>query len=85
MMSRPAQAAGHRAARSRRTWLHVDEAFAAQMAERARLLSGRRGDVLAVTDGAGPAMDELLQGVLDWLGRMARLRRRPDRCGGPMA
>jgi len=50
------------------TWLHVDEAFAAQMAERARLLAARRADVLAVTDGAGPAMDELLRHVLDWLG-----------------
>lgn len=50
------------------TWLQVDEAFGAQMAERARLLSERRGDVLAVTEGAQPAMDELLQHVLDWLG-----------------
>ncbi|MFB9149609.1 heme-dependent oxidative N-demethylase family protein [Roseovarius ramblicola] len=48
-------------------WLRVDEAFAAQMAERARLLSERRDDVIAVTGGAGPAMDELLQFVLDWL------------------
>ncbi|MBE0452089.1 MAG: DUF3445 domain-containing protein [Roseovarius sp.] len=48
-------------------WLLVDESFAAQMAERARLLSERRADVLAVTGGAGPAMDELLQFVLDWL------------------
>ncbi|WP_104017003.1 heme-dependent oxidative N-demethylase family protein [Roseovarius nitratireducens] len=49
------------------TWLRVDEAFAAQMAERARLLAGQRDDVIAVTEGAGPAMDELLQFVLDWL------------------
>jgi len=49
------------------SWLHVDEAFAAQMAERARLLSERRGDVIAVTDGAQPAMDELLEFVLGWL------------------
>ncbi|WP_297774701.1 DUF3445 domain-containing protein [uncultured Roseovarius sp.] len=48
-------------------WLLVDEAFSAQMAERARLLSERRDDVLAVTEGAGPAMAELLQYVLDWL------------------
>jgi len=48
-------------------WLQVDEAFAAQMAERARLLDGYRDEVIAVTDGAGPAMDELLQHVLDWL------------------
>ncbi|RXV66141.1 DUF3445 domain-containing protein [Roseovarius sp. A46] len=49
------------------TWLRVDEAFAAQMAERARLLAGQRDDVIAVTEGAGPAVDELLQFVLDWL------------------
>lgn len=48
-------------------WLLVDEAFAPQMVERARLLATRRGDVLAVTEGAGPATDELLQFVLDWL------------------
>jgi len=51
------------------TWLRVDEAFAAQMAERVRLLATRRDDVLAVTEGARPAMDELLQFVLDWLAK----------------
>jgi hypothetical protein len=67
------------------TWLRVDEAFAAQMAERARLLTGQREDVIAVTEGAGPAMDELLQFVLDWLAAhgdgydiSAREVRRPD-------
>ena len=66
-------------------WLLVDEAFSAQMAERARLLSERRDDVLAVTDGAGPAMSELLQYVLDWLAEngagydiSAKEVRRPD-------
>jgi len=66
-------------------WLLVDEAFAAQMALRARLLSERRADVLAVTAGAGPAMDELLQFVLDWLAEYgagydisAKEARRPD-------
>ncbi|MFU8776888.1 MAG: heme-dependent oxidative N-demethylase family protein [Roseovarius sp.] len=48
-------------------WLQVDEAFVGQMAERACLLSERRAEVLAVTDGAGPAAAELLQFVLDWL------------------
>ncbi|MBQ0808843.1 DUF3445 domain-containing protein [Roseovarius sp.] len=48
-------------------WLQVDEAFAGQMAERARLLSEQRAEVLAVTDGAVPAAAELLQFVLDWL------------------
>jgi len=52
-------------------WLHVDDAFAAQMAERARLLSGARDDVVAATTGAQPAMDELLHYVLDWLGTHA--------------
>src|SRR6056297_862334 len=66
-------------------WLLVDEAFSAQMAERARLLSEWRDDVLAVTDGAGPAMAELLQYVLDWLAEnragyviSAKEARRPD-------
>jgi hypothetical protein len=66
-------------------WLLVDEAFAAQMLERARLLAERRADVLAVTEGAGPAVDELLQFVLDWLAKngsgyeiFANEVRRPD-------
>jgi hypothetical protein len=66
-------------------WLVVDEAFAAQMAERARLLRERRDDVLAVTEGAGPAIEELLDVVLAWLAAHgegyavgAREVRRPD-------
>lgn len=66
-------------------WLHVDDAFAPQMALRARLLAACRDDVLAVGDGADPAMAELLQAVLDWLAdhapgyRMtANQVRRPD-------
>jgi hypothetical protein len=48
-------------------WLQVDEAFAGQMAERARLLSEQRAEVVAITEGARPAAAELLQFVLDWL------------------
>lgn len=48
-------------------WLQVDEAFAGQMAERARLLSEHRAEVLAVTEGAGAAAAELLRFVLGWL------------------
>ncbi len=48
-------------------WLQVDEAFAAQMAERERLLAERRGDVLAVTEAGQGAAAELLEVVLDWL------------------
>ena len=48
-------------------WLQVDEAFAAQMAERARLIAGRRDKVIATTAEAGPAMAELLHFVLEWL------------------
>lgn len=50
------------------TWLQVDEAFAAQMAERARLLRERRADVLAVRPEGRAAADELLRYVLEWLG-----------------
>ncbi|MFT5343969.1 MAG: hypothetical protein ACI9BH_003194 [Paracoccaceae bacterium] len=46
-------------------WLHVDEVYAGQMAERARLLSEHRGDVLALDDGAVDAAQELLETVLD--------------------
>ncbi|MAN99490.1 DUF3445 domain-containing protein [uncultured Roseovarius sp.] len=48
-------------------WLQVDEAFSGQMAERARLLSEQRAEVVAITEGASPAAAELLQFVLDWL------------------
>ncbi|SEL01368.1 Protein of unknown function [Roseovarius azorensis] len=48
-------------------WLLVDEAFGAQMAERARLLAERREDVLAVTPQGTAAAQELLDYVLVWL------------------
>lgn len=48
-------------------WLTRDEAYAAQMALRAGLLSEQRATVLAVTDAGRAAADELLQYVLDWL------------------
>ncbi|MEQ9259071.1 MAG: DUF3445 domain-containing protein [Roseovarius sp.] len=48
-------------------WLHVDEAFALQMAERARLMAERPSEVLAETEGARPAAEELLRFVLAWL------------------
>ncbi|WP_101067875.1 heme-dependent oxidative N-demethylase family protein [Roseovarius salinarum] len=54
-----------------RDWLHADEAFAAQMAERARLLAQCRESVLAVTPGADAAAQELLDFVVDWLDRHA--------------
>src|SRR6056297_111306 len=49
------------------TWLQVDDAYAAQMAERARLLRDQRDDVLCVRPEGRKAADELLQYVLDWL------------------
>ena len=48
-------------------WLMVDEAFAAQMAERARLLHSRRDEVLAMRPEGQAGAEELLQFVLDWL------------------
>ena len=48
-------------------WLIKDEAFAAQMALRARLLSEAPAAVLATSEAGREAADELLQFVLDWL------------------
>ena len=52
-------------------WIMVDDAFAAQMAERARLLADRRDEVLALDDSARPAAGELLDEVLAALDRRA--------------
>jgi len=46
-------------------WLIRDDAFAAQMAHRERLLSGKRSAVLAMDESARPAAEELLDMVLD--------------------
>ncbi len=60
-------------------WLMVDEAFGAQMAERARLLRDQRDDVLAVTPEGRAAAQELLGYVLAWLAEYApRYRVRTD-------
>ncbi|WP_296766384.1 DUF3445 domain-containing protein [Sediminimonas sp.] len=48
-------------------WLLVDEVYAEQMAERARLLEHRAGGVVALDAGAAPAAAELLEMVLDQL------------------
>ncbi|MWB77874.1 DUF3445 domain-containing protein [Pseudooceanicola sp. 216_PA32_1] len=48
-------------------WLLVDEAYAIQMAERARLLAERRDAVLRLAPEAMPAARELLAAVLDFL------------------
>jgi len=45
-------------------WLVVDEAYGAQMKERARLVAERRGDVIAERPAAKPAARELLAEVL---------------------
>lgn len=46
-------------------WLHVDDAFSAQMTERARLLSTQRDTVLALDNSAIGSAQELLDTVLD--------------------
>ena len=53
-------------------WIIVDDAHAAQMAARGRLLAERRDRVLAMDDAALPAAQELLDAVL------AVLEARPD-------
>lgn len=49
-------------------WLRVDEAYAAQLAEKARLIAARRADVIAVLPGAEAATEELLEVVLAEVG-----------------
>lgn len=46
-------------------WLVADEAFSGQMAERDRLISGRRGDVIVLDPGAAKAAEELLDLVVE--------------------
>ncbi len=50
-------------------WLEVDDAFAAQLAEKAWLMATRRDDVLVMTEAARLAADELLRCVLAHLSR----------------
>ncbi|MCU0827329.1 MAG: DUF3445 domain-containing protein [Tabrizicola sp.] len=51
-----------------RDWLRVDEAYAAQMALRDRLIAAQPDVVHALLPHARPAADELYATVLDWLG-----------------
>ena len=65
-------------------WLQRDEAFAAQMAERDRLIAERPEAVHAMADGCRPAAEELLALVLAQLAERRAMRaragamRRPD-------
>ena len=59
-------------------WLIVDDAFAGQMAERTRLLTERRADVLALLPEGRAAADELLENVLATLGISDPVATRPD-------
>jgi hypothetical protein len=58
-------------------WLQRDEAFAAQMAERDRLLAELPGHVHAMPDAARPAAEELLARVLARLDRAPGYVREP--------
>lgn len=62
-------------------WIVVDDAYAAQMAERARLMRDHRAVVLAQMPGAEEAMAELLGAVLGALA--AGFRREGDRVTCP--
>lgn len=55
-------------------WLRVDDAFAGQMAERARLISERPDVVHGMLDSARPAAEELYLAVLAKLGATAGYR-----------
>ncbi|WGH78969.1 heme-dependent oxidative N-demethylase family protein [Jannaschia ovalis] len=64
------------------SWIVVDEAYAAQMAERARLMRDRRGAVEAILPAAEAALDELkalaLDALPDGFGRESGAIRTPD-------
>ena len=68
----------------RSDWLHIDEAYDRQIAERELLLAGRRASVLQMSEAARPAAEELLDQVLDDLSQRddftvsGSLVRRPD-------
>ena len=51
-------------------WLIIDEAYAAQMAERDKLITENRSAVIALHDGALKAAIELLDFALDFLPRL---------------
>jgi len=67
----------------RADWLLVDEAFAAQMAERDRLIAERPGEVHALLPGALPAARELLETVLADLAARPDFTIRPDSARRP--
>lgn len=59
-------------------WLRIDDAYAAQMAERDRLIAETPELVEGMLESARPAAEELYDVVLDWLApapRASRLRR----------
>ena len=64
-------------------WLLVDAAYAAQLAEKARLVAERRGDVIAILPGAEEAVAELLETVLAELARRADFTVSGDRVTRP--
>ena len=48
-------------------WLRSDPMLAAQVAHRQALVAAKRDKVIAVTEGAEPAVQECLDRILDWL------------------
>ncbi len=48
-------------------WLRIDAAYAVQLAEKARLITERRADVIAVLPGTEDSVAELLEAVLEEL------------------
>lgn len=48
-------------------WFLVDDAYAAQMAERLRLMASRRDDVIATADPDAKALSKMMEAVLDHL------------------
>ena len=69
-------------------WIMVDDAFAAQMAERERLIRDRPGDVIAALPDSGDAVDDLFATVLrdlpDGYRRDGEAATRPDGVAVPL-
>ena len=66
------------------SWVTIDDAYTAQLAEKARLMTQNRQAVCQITKGAEPAVSELLDCVLDEIVGQGRFQRvgeivtRPD-------
>ncbi|OUD10670.1 hypothetical protein BVC71_04060 [Marivivens niveibacter] len=65
------------------SWITIDDAYSAQMAEKARLMTQNRQAVCRMTVGAEPAVGELLDYVLEEIAGLSGFERDGDRITRP--